>query len=62
MVKRPIDSFVKYFLDVKPYHTKILEIVERYLIDEDVNISIKENIFFRIPPKRKYVKSELMAA
>lgn len=46
MVKRPIDSFVKYFLDVKPYHTKILEIVERYLIDEDVNISIKENIFF----------------
>lgn len=46
MVKRPIDSFVKYFLDVKPYHTKILEIVERYLIDEDVNVSIKENIFF----------------
>ncbi len=46
MVKRPIDAFVKYFLDVKPYHTKILEIVERYLFDEDVNISIKENIFF----------------
>lgn len=46
MVKRPIDSFVKYFLDVKPYHTKILEIVERYLIDEEVNVSIKENIFF----------------
>lgn len=46
MVKRPIDSFVKYFLDVKPYHTKILEIVERYLFKDDVNIDIQENPFF----------------
>lgn len=46
MVKRPIDAFVKYFLDVKPYHTKILEIVEQYLFTEDVNVNIKENIFF----------------
>ena len=26
---RPIDAFVKYFLDVKPYHTKLLEVIER---------------------------------
>lgn len=46
MVKRPIDSFVEYFLDVKPYHTKILEVVERYLVKDDINVSFNENIFF----------------
>lgn len=43
MVRRPIDSFVKYFLDIKPYHTKILEVVERYLFSEEIQVSIKEN-------------------
>ncbi len=46
MLKRPIDSFVDYFLDIKPYHTKILEIVEQYKFNEDLSVSIKENIFF----------------
>lgn len=47
MIKRPIDSFVNYFLEVKPYHTKILEIIESYRIKENVNVSIAERIFFR---------------
>jgi hypothetical protein len=42
MVKRPIDSFVKYFLDIKPYHTKILEVVERYEFAETIEVDIKE--------------------
>lgn len=47
MAKRPIDSFVQYFLDVKPYHTKILEIVEQYKFSENINISIQELIEFQ---------------
>lgn len=46
MVKKPIDSFIDYFLDVKPYHTKILEVVEQYLFSDNLDISITENIFF----------------
>lgn len=46
MVKRPIDSFVQYFLDIKPYHTKILDIVERYLIKDDINVSFNETTSF----------------
>jgi len=46
MAGHPIDSFVKYFLDIKPYHTKILEIIEQYLFSEEFSVSIKENIYF----------------
>lgn len=46
MASRPIDSFVKYFLDVKPYHTKILEIIEQHLFHDEFTATIKENIKF----------------
>lgn len=42
---RPIDAFVKYFLDVKPYHTKLLEVVERYKFAETIYVDIKETVF-----------------
>lgn len=42
---RPIDAFVKYFLDVKPYHTKLLEVIERYKFSETVNVQIEEAVF-----------------
>jgi sugar lactone lactonase YvrE len=48
---RPIDTFKKYFLDVKPYHTKILEILEKYNLVEDVRISFAENLFFNVDYK-----------
>jgi hypothetical protein len=48
---RPTDSFRDYFLDVKPYHTKILEIVEQYNIQEDVLVNIDEKISFNIDYK-----------
>lgn len=47
MVKRPIDSFKQYFLDIKPYHTKILEIIEQYKFQEDVNVTIQESLLFQ---------------
>lgn len=46
MVKRPINSFVDYFLDIKPYHTKILEIIEQYSFIENLNIVIDDLIEF----------------
>jgi hypothetical protein len=42
---RPIDAFVKYFLDVKPYHTKILEVVERYKFAETITVDITDTMF-----------------
>lgn len=48
---RPIDSFRQYFLDVKPYHTKILEVVEKYNFQEDLPVNIEESIFFNIEYK-----------
>lgn len=41
-ITRPIDSFIKYFGDIKPYHTKILEIVEQYIFREDISIETQE--------------------
>lgn len=47
-ISRPIDTFVKYFLDVKPYHTKILEVLERYNFSESIDIYFDESIFTKI--------------
>lgn len=47
-VARPIDAFIKYFLDVKPYHTKILEVLESYRFNEDVVVNIDENMRSKI--------------
>ena len=46
MSKRPIDSFIQYFLDIKPYHTKILEVVEQYKFRDDLNVTINETLTF----------------
>ena len=45
---RPIDAFVKYFLDVKPYHTKLLEVVERYKFAEEINVNVSDSLFTKI--------------
>lgn len=37
------DALIDYVLDVKPYHTKLSEIVERYEINDDVNVKITED-------------------
>lgn len=48
---RPIEAFKKYFLDVKPYHTKILEIIEQYSITEEISVCFEEKIFFNVDYK-----------
>ena len=42
--KRPIDAFKEYFLEVKPYHSKILEIVEKYNFHDDVVVNIDDSL------------------
>lgn len=43
-ISRPIEAFVKYFLDVKPYHTKILEVLETYKFSDEFEIELQELI------------------
>lgn len=43
-IRRPLDAFVKYFLDVKPYHTKLLEVLEIYNFYDTINVKIDENV------------------
>lgn len=47
-IVRPIDSFIKYFGDIKPYHTKILEIVEQYVFREEISVEFEETPSFEI--------------
>lgn len=47
-IVRPIDSFIKYFGDIKPYHTKILEIVEQYVFREEISVNLEETPSFEI--------------
>ena len=43
-ITRPLDSFIKYFYDIKPYHTKILEVIEQYHFTEDLHVEFQENM------------------
>jgi hypothetical protein len=43
-IRRPLDAFVQYFLDVKPYHTKLLEVLEIYNFYDTINVSIDEQV------------------
>jgi len=45
---RPIDAFVKYFLDVKPYHTKLLEVIERYKFNETLMVDVTDSMYTNI--------------
>lgn len=47
-IVRPIDAFIRYFGDIKPYHTKILEIVEQYVFREEINVEIQETPTFEL--------------
>lgn len=37
------NAFIDYFSDIKPYHTKILEIIETYNFAEDVKVNFEES-------------------
>lgn len=44
MVRDPLEGFIEYVKNVKPYHTKILEIIVEYQYSDIVNITISEKL------------------
>ena len=40
----PIESYIRYFNDMKPYHTKILEILEQYNFSDSMTVSVAEEL------------------
>jgi len=42
---RAIDSFLEYFREAKPYHTKLLEVIEEYRFSEDMYVCTCEDLF-----------------
>lgn len=40
----PVEGLVDYVLDVKPYHTKIAEVLVEYIYGEQVNVTITERL------------------
>src|SRR6185312_6965925 len=47
-VLNPIDAFIKYFLNIKPYHTKLLEVIQTYNFSEIINAEVGESIYQKI--------------
>lgn len=41
---KAIDSFLEYFQDAKPYHTKLLEVVEQYNFFEEMTVCVCEYV------------------
>ena len=44
LANSPLDSFIEYFLDAKPYHTKLLEIIETYRFSESMIVLMQEEL------------------
>lgn len=40
----PIQALVDYINDVKPYHTKVIEVLTEYVYEENVNVTILEDL------------------
>lgn len=51
-----IDSLIAYVLDVKPYHTKLSEIVEEYLFEDTVRASIIDEKKMMVVMGRDYLR------
>lgn len=45
----PIEAFIEYVLETKPYHTKILEVLEEYIHEDLVDITIDDQHIFGDP-------------
>lgn len=48
----PIQGLVDYVLDVKPYHTKIVEVMIEYVYDDNVNGIVSDVVDFSWGPTR----------
>jgi hypothetical protein len=53
-----MDAFYKYFFDVKPHHTKLLEVFEMYKFAETIEVDIEDSLFMNI----KYANTPLCKA
>ena len=38
----PIDGLIRYVSEIKPFHSKIIEVLTEYVYSEDVDITISE--------------------
>lgn len=47
-ISKPIDSLISYIRDIKPYHTKFLEIIEKYNFSEEMFVNIEERLLTTI--------------
>lgn len=45
-ISAKIRAFIRYFNEIKPYHTKILEILEQYNFFEELNVEMSEEQFY----------------
>ena len=44
----PVQGFVDYILDIKPYHSKILEVLIEYIYTDPVNVTINEKLEWKV--------------
>ena len=44
----PVQGLIDYILDVKPFHTKIVEVLVEYVYEEMVDLTVLENLGFEI--------------
>lgn len=44
--KDPVEALVQYVLDIKPYHTKIIDVLVEYIYTDPLNVTITDEIEF----------------
>ena len=44
----PVQGLVDYIADIKPYHSKIIEILTEYIYDEPVDVIITEDFHLEV--------------
>lgn len=44
----PVDGLVQYVLDIKPYHTKIIDVLVEYVYTDPLNVIILDELFTHI--------------
>jgi hypothetical protein len=45
LYRDPIEGLVQYVNDIKPYHTKLIDVVVTYTYEERINVTILDNLF-----------------
>jgi hypothetical protein len=44
----PVEGFVQFVQDVKPYHTKVIDVIIEYIHEDDLNVKITEQLDWEI--------------